>query len=235
MSYCPTRPNVAVGLLTTNVVVLLTRYSNPNPHQQPEPDRSEVVEQLHRHRRRSVGADRRHDRHDDVVCPNPAQCVSILVATGREAVVDLIQHPFYRRQFYPHRVDGGHRIVIVGGATASRAPLSHRDWEGGSQEWWGGRRECQRQAILPLKVCVISGTSSACSATYVKPFTDCTLENIYREEPCRTALLHTHKGGVMGIVPIQKELQRAKVHKRTDAAVVGRGYGCCLKGGRRGL
>ena len=46
--------------------------------------------------------------------------------------------------------------VIVGGATTSRAPSSDKYWEGASKEWWEGRRECQRQATLPLKVCVIS-------------------------------------------------------------------------------
>ncbi len=61
-----------------------------------------------------------HDRHDDVVHPNPAQCISILVTTGRKALVDLIQHPFYRCQFDPHRADAGHRVVIVGEAMTRR-------------------------------------------------------------------------------------------------------------------
>jgi hypothetical protein len=42
------------------------------------------------------------------------------MATGRKVLVDLIQHPFYRCQFDPHRADAGHRVVIVGEATTPR-------------------------------------------------------------------------------------------------------------------
>ena len=43
------------------------------------------------------------------------------------ALVDLIQHPFYRCQFDPIGADTRYRVVIVGEAMTARVHLSYRD------------------------------------------------------------------------------------------------------------
>jgi hypothetical protein len=65
----------------SNIVLIVARYATPDSHQQTEPDRCDVTQQLRRYYCCTVIANLWHNNNDKVVLSYTSDCVTVLVRT----------------------------------------------------------------------------------------------------------------------------------------------------------